>query len=109
MFTDETGIWARRHWWRFTGGVSELLRRFGYRVFTRLVGLFEVDCVAGKFAGLCNGNNSGSEESRVLIISTISCLVYKIEILKWETGMIGEMLRLLWKSKTSWKGTKEDR
>ena len=47
MSTNKTGIWAGIDWWKFRGVVSNLLRRFGYRIVTRLGGLFGVDWVAG--------------------------------------------------------------
>ena len=47
----------------FGGGDSESLRRFGSRVLTSFVGLFEVNCVTGKLAGSSNDKKAGSEEA----------------------------------------------
>ena len=73
---------------------------------TRFVGKFGVDCGASNMAGLGNGKKSGSQDSRVPRHSSISSLVYKINI---ETGMFCEMLRPFWKLKNSGKETQEER
>ena len=57
-----------------------------------MVGWFGVDSVAGKVADLCKGKKTGSMKPRH---SSISCLVYKVISLKKDTGLIGEISRVL--------------
>ena len=54
------------------------MNKFGFEVFTRFFLFLVVDCVAGKVAGLCNGEKSRTEENRVPRFLFLFCLVYKV-------------------------------